>query len=541
MTDRTLTRYAEILRNDFGGFAHRAFLELYPARVFESNWHIDVVAEKLEAVRLGKLKRLAINVPPRSLKSFLGSIAFPAFVLGHNPSAEILCTSYGQDFANDLALPCRSLMLSPFYQSLFDTRLAGERQAVEEFKTTAGGARRAVSWTGAVMGRGADFIVIDDPIKADEAQSESRRTVVNESFHTSIATRLNRDSGAIVLIMQRLHAHDLTAFVQKEEHWDVLAIPALAEHEERYKVRTPFGARTINRAEGDALQPQRQSAVELRNRRIAQGARVFDAQYQQKPHSAEGAIVQREWLAYYDDNTKPQQFDTILQSWDTASKSGETNSYSVCTTWGVRERRFYLLDVYRQRPNFRDLKATAISLAREWRPTTILVEEMSSGSPLMEELGAKGLPVEAVPVGSASKADRLYARINKFENAQVLLPRRASWLEGYIDELTSFPDTDFSDQVDSTAQALAWDTSNTGFNNAMRTMELLNRDGIFGDEPRKTIKLRVLEGGGTITFADGSGRPDIQIPRTGEILEIDEMTGSRLVQSNWKKYQIIPE
>ncbi|MEJ0041255.1 MAG: hypothetical protein WDM81_03050 [Rhizomicrobium sp.] len=186
------------------GFAHRAFLELYPGRPFEANWHIDVLAEKLEAVRRGKSKRLIINVPPRSLKSFLGSIAFPAFVLGHSPSSEILCTSYGQDFANDLALPCRMLMLSPFYQALFGTRLSDDRQAVEEFKTTAGGARRAVSWTGAMMGRGADFIIIDDPLKVEEALSESRRAAVNDSYHTSVSTRLNRDTGAIILIMQRL-------------------------------------------------------------------------------------------------------------------------------------------------------------------------------------------------------------------------------------------------------------------------------------------------------------------------------------------------
>lgn len=239
MSGRTLSQYADILRGDFAAFAHRAYRELNPGKPFESNWHIDVLAAALEEVRTGKTRRLIVNLPPRSLKSFLGSVAFPVFVLGHNPSAEILCTSYGQDFANDLALPCRSLMLSPFYQALFGTRLSDDRQAVEEFKTTAGGARRAVSWTGAVMGRGADLIIIDDPIKAEDALSETRRAAVNEAFHTSIATRLNRDSGAIILIMQRLHANDLTAFVQKGELWNVVAIPAIAERDERYDIRTP--------------------------------------------------------------------------------------------------------------------------------------------------------------------------------------------------------------------------------------------------------------------------------------------------------------
>jgi predicted phage terminase large subunit-like protein len=541
VSDHTLARYAEILRDDFVGFAHRAFLELYPGREFESNWHIDVLAERLENIRSGRSKRLIINLPPRSLKSFLGSVAFPAYLLGHNPSAEILCTSYGQDFANDLALPCRTLMLSPFYQALFSTRLSDERQAVEEFKTTAGGARRAVSWTGAVMGRGADFIIIDDPIKADDALSETRRAAVNESFHTSISTRLNRDTGAIILIMQRLHANDLTAFVQKDEHWDVIALPAIAKHNEIYAIHTPYGRRTISRREGQVLQPQRQSLQTLIERRNAQGSRTFDAQYQQNPHGAENAIIQRDWLAYYDDNTKPSEFDTTLQSWDTATKPGENNSYSVCTTWGIRENRFYLLDVVRERLGFRDLKLKAISLAREHKPTTILVEEQSSGSPLLSELEAKGFPVQAIPSGSASKAERLYARSNMFESGRVLLPRKATWLDAYVDELTTFPDSDFSDQVDSTSQALTWDTSNTNFNNAIRALELLNGGQPFGEKSQKTIKLRILEGGGTINFADGSGRPDIQIPQTGEILEIDEQTGARLVHGNWKKYEIIPE
>jgi len=539
MRDRTLDRYAEILRSDFAGFAHRAFLELYPSRSFESNWHIDVLAEKLEAVRCGKIKRLIINIPPRSLKSFLGSIAFPAFVLGHNPSAEILCTSYGQDFANDLALPCRSLMLSPFYKALFTTRLSEDRQAVEEFKTTAGGARRAISWSGAVMGRGADIIIIDDPIKAEEALSETRRSAINDSFHTTIATRLNRDSGAIILIMQRLHANDLTAFVQKSEHWDVVAIPAIAERDESYIVRSPFGVRTVRRQERQVLQPQRQSLQSLNERRVAQGARTFDAQYQQKPHAAEGAIIQRDWLAYYDDNTKPGEFDTILQSWDTASKPAENNSYNVCTTWGVRGNRFYLLHVHRERMGFRELKSKAISLAREYHPATILIEEQSSGSPLMAELEQLGFPVQAVPAGSASKAERLYARSNKFESGQALLPRKASWLDAYIEELTSFPDSDFSDQVDSTSQVLAWDTSNTSFNNTMRTIELLYGKNPYESESKKTIKLRVLEGGGTIL--PGDGKPPIQVPATGEIFEVDYDLGASLAQSQWKKYVIVPD
>jgi predicted phage terminase large subunit-like protein len=540
MGDRALTRYAELLRNDFVGFTHRSFLELYPAKSFEANWHIDVIAEKLEAVRTGKINRLIINIPPRSLKSILGSIVFPAFVLGHNPSAEILCTTYGQDIANDQALPCRTLMQSAFYQALFDARLSGERQAVEEFKTTAGGARRAVSLSGALLGRGADFIIIDDPIKPEEANSESRRNAVNEAFHSSVATRLNKESGAIVLIMQRLHANDLSAFVQKSEHWDVLAIPALAERAEVYQIGSPYGPRTVRRKEGQALQPRRFSATFLQDKRAGLGGRTFDAQYQQKPHSAEGALIQGDWLAYYDDNTRPSEFTSILQSWDTASNPGESNSYNVCTTWGQLENRLYLLHVFRERLHYRKLKVTAIDLAREYKPTTILIEDQGLGRSLASDLDDLGYPTELVSVGSASKFDRLAARANRFNNGQILLPRKAPWLDDYVDELTSFPDSDFSDQVDSTSQALTHDLSNAQFEGQLRVIRALNSDGRAA--PGK-IKLRGLpaSNGGVLMFADGSGRESIRLPGPGEMIEIDRDIGAKQAQERWREFEIVNE
>jgi hypothetical protein len=151
-----------------------------------------------------------------------------------------------------------------------------------------------------------------------------------------------------------------------------------------------------------------------------------------------------------------------------------------------------------------------------------------------------GFPVQAVPAGNASKADRLYARSNRFESGQVLLPRKAHWLDTYVDELTTFPDSDFADQVDSTSQALTWDASSTSFNNAIGALKLMNDP--YGGTPEKMIKLWVMnDEGGTIVSGDGSRRPSIQIPPKGEILEIDEKTGVSLVQSQWTKFQIVPE
>jgi hypothetical protein len=206
--------YDVILRSDFGYFAERCFYELNPQAAFLPNWHIEVIAAKLAAVRAGKIRRLIINLPPRHLKSLLASVALPAWCLGHDPSAQILCVSYAQDLADKLARDCRSIMMRPWYQRIFPTRLAPHRHAVQEFITTLQGYRLATSTGGVLTGRGADFILIDDPLKPDEALSDARRKDNNEWYSHTLYSRLNdKRWGAIVIIMQRLHEDDLVGHV----------------------------------------------------------------------------------------------------------------------------------------------------------------------------------------------------------------------------------------------------------------------------------------------------------------------------------------
>src|SRR6266851_4212994 len=182
--------YRALLRSDFTAFIERSFHELNPATPFLSNWHIEVIAAELESCRRGETKRLIINVPPRSLKSHCATVAFPAFLLGHNPGAQIICASYGQDLANKHAMDCRTLLASGWYQRLFPTRLSSPRQALQELTTTQNGFRLATSVGGVLTGRGADFIIIDDPLKPDEALSQTQRKGVNELFDHTLHTRL---------------------------------------------------------------------------------------------------------------------------------------------------------------------------------------------------------------------------------------------------------------------------------------------------------------------------------------------------------------
>jgi hypothetical protein len=206
VTERELVRagYRTVLRRDFASFAERAFYELHGHGDFAFNWHFEVVAARLAAVGAGRIRRLVVNLPPRHLKSLLASVAFPAWCLGRDPSIRLLCVSYAQDLAEEQARQCRTLITSAWYRRVFATRLSSSKRAVQEFVTTAQGYRLAVSVGGALTGRGADIIVLDDPLKPEEALSRAQRRRVNDWYDHTLYSRLNdKQRSAIVLVVNR--------------------------------------------------------------------------------------------------------------------------------------------------------------------------------------------------------------------------------------------------------------------------------------------------------------------------------------------------
>jgi predicted phage terminase large subunit-like protein len=458
--------YEFILRQDLMSFIERSFYELNPQTAFSASPHIEVLASKLEDCRQGKIKRLIINLPPRSLKSHAVSVSFPAWLLGHDPAAQIICASYGQELSDKHARDCRTLMASASYQRLFPrTRLSPEKQSVSEFMTTLQGFRMSTSIGGVLTGRGADFIILDDPLKPDDALSETRRTSANQWFDNSLLSRLNnKETGVIIIVMQRLHQDDLVGHVLDLGAWEVLSFPAIAEEDESHLIEDAFGRRRFMRKTGEAIQPERESLETLKTIRQSIGEYNFSSQYQQNPTPLEGAIVKTDWLRYFDASSRPSNFSCILQSWDTANKSGELNDYSVGTTWGAYNERYYLLDVFRRRLNYPELKRAVIEQARLHKVDSILIEDKASGTQLIQELAKEFLfgvkPYEAPP--GVDKILRLHAQTALFESGRVLLPVTASWLEDYVRELTSFPGGKYDDQVDSTTQALDYLKKNSG-------------------------------------------------------------------------------
>jgi hypothetical protein len=235
----TRAEYDTLLRQDFSAFVARCFHDLNPQAELAMSWHLEVIAAKLAAVRERKIRRLIINLPPRHLKSLMASIAFPAWCLGHDPSAQILTASYAQDLADKLARDCRSIMTSAWFRRIFSTRLAPHRTAVQEFLTTRGGFRLATSIGGVLTGRGADIILIDDPLKPEEALSDAQRQAANEWFdHTLYSRQNDKRHAAIVIVMQRLHEDHLVGHVLAQEPWEVVRFPAAAELDEVHEIET---------------------------------------------------------------------------------------------------------------------------------------------------------------------------------------------------------------------------------------------------------------------------------------------------------------
>jgi hypothetical protein len=367
-------KFQALLRSDFRAFVHKAFTTLCPGQDYVSTWHVEAIARQLERVRRGEIRRLIINMPPRSLKSIMASVAFPAFVLGHDPSRRIICVSYSGDLSRKHSNDFRALLESSWYRRTFpNARVGPYKNSETEIELTARGFRLATSVGGTLTGRGGDIIVIDDPLKPDDALSETKRSAANQWFANTLLSRLDdKRTGAIVIVMQRVHMDDLTGFLlSQSSEWELLSLPAIAEFEETIAVGNGHSHR---RRFGEALSPEREPVHVLEALKLQIGSDAFSAQYQQAPVPPGGAMVKRHWIRHYGDELpSPAEQLMTVQSWDTASKGGPDNDWSVCTTWILtRRKRWYLLDVWRRRVDYPGLKAAAQDLAKQWSARRVL-------------------------------------------------------------------------------------------------------------------------------------------------------------------------
>lgn len=451
----TLDLLRAVLRNDLVSFIRRTFDTVVPGQDFHMNWHVDALAHVLERCRRRELKRLIVLLPPRNLKSIAVSVALPAYILGRDPSAKVICASYSQELANKHARDCRAVLESAWYRRIFpNTRLGSARAATHDFETAKRGGRLATSVGGTLTGRGGSYIIIDDPMKPDEAASETARHTVIEWFKNTVLSRLDdKKNDVIIVVMQRVHEDDLAGVLMQDPSWHVLELPAVAEQD----VNVPLTlGRTWLRREGDVLSPAREPMEVLEQLKRTMGSYDFAAQYQQRPAPKGGGLIKWDWFRPYDEPLGSRQGDRIIQSWDVANTVSETADYSVCTTWLLRNGNSYLLHVLRMKLEYPALKNLLLSHTLAFEATTVLIENKSAGEPLIQELQQmSGInPVARDPKGD--KETRMYIETPMIEAGRLLIPKEAPWLAEFRAEICAFPKGKHDDQVDSVSQYLNW-------------------------------------------------------------------------------------
>ncbi len=421
---------------------------IYTLRSYQAGRHHRELSNALMAVERGEIKRLMVTMPPRHGKSELGSRRFPAWYLGKNPTKEIIFATYGQELANDFGTSVRNQVDDPAFRDIFGTGLKTDTKAKKKFlmevpKGEDQGGYTAVGVGGAITGRGMHVGIIDDPIKnRQEAQSPVVREAVWSWYQSTFYTRL-APGGAIILIQTRWHEDDLAGKILEEinpddkEPWTIINMPAIDEA-------------------GDALWPERFDIDALNQIKEDIGLFEFEALYQQNPTPKEGALIKHAWINTYRELPEVKQW---TWSWDTAIKDGDNNDYSVGGLWAECDNGFYLVDVWRNKVQYPDLKKAVKFCFDSQRSHEVIIEDKASGQQLVQDFRRLGnMPCIGVSPGKDMPNDKV-SRVNLmapyFEAGKVFVKEGAPWVKDYIHELTTFPNGKHDDCVDMSSQFFA--------------------------------------------------------------------------------------
>jgi len=449
-----------VLRTDFLSFVKKIWPEF-----IEGNHH-KTIADAFNRILKGDCKRLIINMPPRHTKSEFASYFLPAWMIGNRPDLKIIQATHTAELAIRFGRKAKTLIDSEEYQDLFATRLREDSKAAGRWETNKGGEYFAVGVQGAVTGRGADLLIIDDPHSEQDVNSPTAFDNAYEWYTSGPRQRL-QPGGAIVCVMTRWSTKDLTAQLvnagakeAKADQWEVIEFPAILPS-------------------GEPVWPEYWKLEELEKVKASAGVSKWNAQYMQNPTSEEGALIKRDWWKDWDKDYMPP-LQHIIQSYDTAFMKKETADYSAITTWGIFQEnegdaaQIILLDAIKERLEFPDLRRVAKEQYDYWQPETVLIEAKASGLPLTYELRNMGIPVVNF---SPSKGNDKHSRVNAvspmFESGMVWAPLDKEFAQEVVEECAAFPYGDHDDLVDSTTQALL----------RFRQGGLINHPEDYKDEP----------------------------------------------------------
>ena len=408
--------------------------------------HHKIINKKFNDLAKGKIKRLIINMPPRHTKSEFASYLLPAWMIGKNPKLKIIQATHTADLAIDFGRKTKNLVDQDNYKELFPTRLQEDSQAAGKWKTDKGGEYFAAGVGGAITGRGADLLIIDDPHKEQDIRADGKAFEKAMNWYTSGPRQRLQPGGAIVIVMTRWSTKDVTGQLLKaqseegSDQWDVVELPALLP-------------------DGKPVWPEFWTSEELLKTKASIPVSNWNAQYMQSPTGEEGALLKRDW---WQDWTKksPPPLDYIIQSYDTAFTKGTKSDYSAITTWGVFEteedgQNIILLDAFKDRYEFPELRRVAYEQYLEWKPDMVIIEAKASGLPLTHELRAMDIPVINF---TPSRGNDKHVRVNSvaplFESGKIWAPMHEHFAQEVVEECAAFPFGEHDDYVDSTTQAI---------------------------------------------------------------------------------------
>jgi len=433
--------------------------------------HHRKIAKKFEDIANGKIKRLIVNMPPRHTKSEFASYLFPAWMVGKNPKLKVIQTTHTGELAVRFGRKMKNLVDTNEFAQIFDEcKIAADSKAAGRWETNKGGEYYAAGIGGAITGRGADLLIIDDPHSEQDALSDTALDSAYEWYTSGPRQRL-QPGGSIVIVMTRWSTKDLTGQLlkaqtePKADQWEVIEFPAILPSEK-------------------PVWPNYWKLEELESVKASLSEAKWQAQWQQNPTSEEGSIIKREWWKKWEEDDIPDLVH-VIQSYDTAFSKKETADFSAITTWGVfyppnKGPHLILVDVEKGRWDFPELKKIALEQYKYWEPESVIVEQKASGTPLTHELRQIGVPVLNF---TPSKGNDKHVRVNSvapiFEAGKVYIPDRR-WAEEMIEECAAFPYGDHDDLVDSMTQAVL----------RFRQGNFVNLPSDFEDEPRDTHYMR---------------------------------------------------
>ena len=408
--------------------------------------HHKIINKKFNDIATGKIKRLIINMPPRHTKSEFASYLLPAWMIGKNPKLKIIQATHTADLAIDFGRKTKNLVDEPRYRELFPTRLQEDSQAAGKWKTEQGGEYFAAGVGGAITGRGANLLIIDDPHKEQDIRGDGKSFDKAMSWYTAGPRQRLQPGGSIVIVMTRWSTKDVTGQLLKaqseegSDQWEVVELPALLP-------------------DGKPVWPEYWTSEELLKTKASIPVSNWNAQYMQSPTGDEGALIKREWWKDWK-HKYPPKTDYIIQSYDTAFTKGTKSDYSAITTWGVFTteadgQNIILLDAFKDRYEFPELRRVAYQQYLDWKPDMVIIEAKASGLPLTHELRQMDIPVINF---TPSRGNDKHVRVNSvaplFESGKIWAPMHEHFAQEVVEECAAFPFGEHDDYVDSTTQAI---------------------------------------------------------------------------------------